>query len=310
MGRLGKSLALMLILALVTSLLTLQAETVKAQTKTIVVPDHYPIIQSAIDNAKAGDTVFVKNGIYNETIFINKTISLIGQDRNLTIVDAQKSYEPAISIKGNNITVANLTVGNSDYNHPIGYKYWTPSYGEATGIRVLYISNDVKIINNTVIACPQVGIQLDFSKHNLVADNIIIGSIFGVEVHCVYSTIENNILAIANNTLATPQEVYIPYNIIITGDDEIPSGRTWFINESNTIKDNQMINLTSAPTPFPSIQPPISPTPAFQVHRTNLVLIIAALLTLTLILFMVVKRVRNELPKEMPVTETAGMNPA
>ena len=33
---------------------------------TIVVPDDYEKIQEAIDNARKGDTIFIKSGIYYE----------------------------------------------------------------------------------------------------------------------------------------------------------------------------------------------------------------------------------------------------
>jgi len=64
MGSLCKTLSVVLVLVFLTSVVTLQSATVKAQTKTIVVPDDYPTIQAAIGNASDGDTVFVKNGVH------------------------------------------------------------------------------------------------------------------------------------------------------------------------------------------------------------------------------------------------------
>jgi pectin methylesterase-like acyl-CoA thioesterase len=62
----GKTLALVLalIFLILTPLVILQPVTVKAQSKTIVVPDNYPTIQAAIDNAISGDTIYVKQGTY------------------------------------------------------------------------------------------------------------------------------------------------------------------------------------------------------------------------------------------------------
>ena len=48
---------------------------------------NYTTIQSAIDDANSGDTVFVYSGIYFENVIVNKTISLTGEDRNSTIID-------------------------------------------------------------------------------------------------------------------------------------------------------------------------------------------------------------------------------
>ncbi len=61
-------------------------QVVKALNKTITVPDDYPTIQIAVDGANAGDTVFVRVGIYHETVAINKALALIGEDRSRTII--------------------------------------------------------------------------------------------------------------------------------------------------------------------------------------------------------------------------------
>jgi pectin methylesterase-like acyl-CoA thioesterase len=80
------SVTLLLVLVLLTASCLIVPLPVKAGSRTIVVPDDYPTIQAAVDNASAGDTVFVKEGTYNYSIFgydgiyIGKPISLIGQD--------------------------------------------------------------------------------------------------------------------------------------------------------------------------------------------------------------------------------------
>lgn len=51
------------------------------QATTRVVPDQYPSIQSAINASSDGDTVFVKFGVYNESIAFNgKNIHLLGEE--------------------------------------------------------------------------------------------------------------------------------------------------------------------------------------------------------------------------------------
>ena len=58
--------------------------------KTLTVDKHDPStfhsIQEAIDKSKRGDTVFVKNGTYKETLKITKAISLIGQAVDKAII--------------------------------------------------------------------------------------------------------------------------------------------------------------------------------------------------------------------------------
>ena len=55
---------------------------------TYFVPDQFSSIQAAIDNSIDGDTILVSAGTYYENInFDGKNISLIGEDRNTTIID-------------------------------------------------------------------------------------------------------------------------------------------------------------------------------------------------------------------------------
>lgn len=62
-------------------------QTSLATSRTIVVPSDYPTISEAIKNASPGDAILVKNGIYRErSLEINKTLSLIGENANETII--------------------------------------------------------------------------------------------------------------------------------------------------------------------------------------------------------------------------------
>jgi hypothetical protein len=87
--------ALLLLLSFVLLSFTLTVS-VDCVAGTIVVPDDYLTIQDAINNAPEGAMVFVKKGTYsgpvNETIVINKTISLIGEDPQTTILNMQPPW--------------------------------------------------------------------------------------------------------------------------------------------------------------------------------------------------------------------------
>lgn len=62
----NKRLALVIVLFFAMSVFLLPCSTVKAASAgTLVVPNQYKTIQEAVDNASAGDTVFVKSGVYN-----------------------------------------------------------------------------------------------------------------------------------------------------------------------------------------------------------------------------------------------------
>ncbi len=56
-----------------------------AHASALTVPDDYPAIQTAINSANEGDTIFVKGGTYREQqLIINKTLSLIGENPDNT----------------------------------------------------------------------------------------------------------------------------------------------------------------------------------------------------------------------------------
>jgi len=52
---------------------------------------NYLKIQDAIDNSTENDTVIVFEGIYNESIVVNKPINIIGLDQNNVIINANDS---------------------------------------------------------------------------------------------------------------------------------------------------------------------------------------------------------------------------
>ena len=89
MSRFGTRIAsgtLMLLLTVVV-ILVVGVQPAESEVKTIVVPDEYPTIQEAINAASEGDTIFVKRGIYRETLVINKSITLAGASLQDTVID-------------------------------------------------------------------------------------------------------------------------------------------------------------------------------------------------------------------------------
>jgi nitrous oxidase accessory protein len=119
---------------------------VKAEPKTLVVPEDYSTIQEAIDNAAEGDMVFVKNGVYqvdeNTSIVISKTLSLIGEDPASTMILGAFSMYPkniAIRLAAPNITISGFTITNCRVAIAIVNYYGEP------------YASGCKIINNNIV---------------------------------------------------------------------------------------------------------------------------------------------------------------
>jgi hypothetical protein len=92
-------------------ILTFNIQPVKTESTTIIVPDDYPTIQEAVNNANEGDTVFVKAGTYYENVILNKSISLIGEERDTTIVDGG-SCANCVYISSNDVDLRGFTFRN------------------------------------------------------------------------------------------------------------------------------------------------------------------------------------------------------
>ena len=99
---------------------------VNADSKTIVVPDDYSLIQDAINNAIAGDTVYIKKGTYVENPVVNKSVSLVGENRDKTIIDVTAG----LKVECNKVTITGLTI----------YDGW-----QGITITANYSTDDVKI---------------------------------------------------------------------------------------------------------------------------------------------------------------------
>jgi hypothetical protein len=84
-----KTAASMFIVAALFALIAIQSPAADGSS-TIVVPDDYPTITEAVGNATDGATILVRRGTYdgpqNQTLTINKTISLIGEDTRGTVL--------------------------------------------------------------------------------------------------------------------------------------------------------------------------------------------------------------------------------
>ncbi len=136
----------------------------QAESRMIVVPDDYSTIQEAVDNADEGDTVFVKKGIYYESVLINKSLSLIGQDAGTMIRGDYRLNGTIVLIRHDNGNVDGLTIQSSERR------------SSRRGIHLLHVRY-CNVSGNTISNCG-CGIWLYGASQNSIAGNNLADNIY------------------------------------------------------------------------------------------------------------------------------------
>ena len=143
-------------------------------------PGNYSKIQDAIDNATDGDTVYVYDDLspYYERLSIQKSLSIIGEEKNSTIINGDGN-SAILTIQAHQVTINGFTLRgglrgiyvNGNYNN-CSIENNIISHCSQTGI-ALYKGNDILITRNIIMNNTWYGISLSTSSNTIVSDNRI-----------------------------------------------------------------------------------------------------------------------------------------
>lgn len=129
-------------------------------------PGNYTRIQDAINESVDGDTVFVydDSSPYIENIDIDKSINLIGENRNSTVIDGDWIGD-AITVTAGWVNISGFTIQNTTDQDPSLY------YG-------IHVDSCYNIISGNIITNNKRGVIAD-DDYNIFSGNIITNSSYG-----------------------------------------------------------------------------------------------------------------------------------
>jgi len=212
---------------------------------------NYTHIQDAIDNASSGDTIFVFNGIYYENVVVNKTISLIGEGRNGTIIDGGGSGN-VISVEADGAAIEGFTIMHGEIGiclhysnnciitgNTISNSYWRDGISVAS-------SSNCTIVGNTICNNPN-GTTLINSNNCTITGNLINNNYIGIWMwYSSNFTISGN--NISNNN-GRGIDIVDSISCIITGNNISNNWAgidLWGSTNNNLIYNNYFNNTNNA----------------------------------------------------------------
>jgi len=191
---------------------------------------HVKTIQEGVNNASTDDTIFVYSGTYNENIIVDKTVDLVGQDRDTTIIHGLDESDNAVKISSDWCNLSEFTIENGGTN--------------SGGIRVK--ANHCSIFDSIFDDNIDKGIFVESSFYTQILYNTFSNNNQGLYVYMSdYTTISYN--DISNNKDNGILCLSSEYNDILGNSIDSNSGVGVYLNNecdyndviSNTVETNE-----------------------------------------------------------------------
>jgi parallel beta-helix repeat protein len=182
-------------------------------------------IQSGVNFAEPGWTVYATSSIYLENVTIDKTLTVIGEDRNTTIIDA----------RGNESVVL---VDGASYVNVSGFAVTNASNG-------FYLNNsNYCVIYDNNITINTYGINLTRSFNNTINNNTIFNNKYGIhldesnDTHISKNNVHNSTQA--GYWASESYNVTIEYNLIVYNNAGGRMYNSSFLMQYNNISHNKV----------------------------------------------------------------------
>jgi len=153
-----------------------------ARGSTIVVDaegggDYYRI-HDGVYFAEDGDTILVREGLYDGDITVDKTVSILGDGSWLAVVEG-KGADNVLTITADNVTISGITFRNGTVGARIESDNISFLKNNVSGnkIGILISNSSVVSMEDNVISENQVGVKLEKSSDvGSFIDNLILGN--------------------------------------------------------------------------------------------------------------------------------------
>ena len=133
-------------------------------------------IQEGVNAADTGNIIRVANGTYYEAVTIDKSISLIGESRNTTVIDGNETGT-IVHVEASGVNLTGFTIKNSGHSSDTLYD---PFCG------VLLSGGSNSLINGNILLDNQFGIQVFWGSNHTITSNMLTNNTYGI--YMVYST--------------------------------------------------------------------------------------------------------------------------
>jgi nitrous oxidase accessory protein len=164
---------------------------------------YYSTIQEAINAASPGDTIFVYNGTYVEDVVVNKSVSLIGQERGLVIVRGSSSQQ-VVSIQANGVVFRDLTVNGSANAFAAGILVSSLGCNVSNNLIEnnfygLYILSSGNTISDNIVSDNNNGVSVYFSGNDVFSRNAILDNALGLRISSSSSSVFSENVLLGNS---------------------------------------------------------------------------------------------------------------
>jgi len=176
----------------------------------LIYPGTLPLpLQTVIDQASAGSTIFIPAGVYTESVTINKPLVLVGANPSQTIIRPDGN-EPAFQVTSSDVILANMKISGGD---GYGIELFDSSPSSLKNIQI----NRVVFENNAQGGILAQGLITGSPMDYAIENNTFIGGADGITINMIETQSETSV--VRDNIFSGQSNA--PIHILSTDDSNI-----------------------------------------------------------------------------------------